>query len=164
MIGCSIVIFFPVIGAIIGAQWEGLGRESGFGQIHRWQLRRSISGSQCKNCIFFLTLHFCLSFSVELSWEYIVFPRILPRKNLVSNWFLMLILSPKSCILHWKEIQYNKPVSTVLVLQTEESVVWVPVKLIFRIGDFNQVLLLITWRILLENLMMGHSFLVNLAG
>jgi len=58
-----------VIGAIIGAQWEGLGRKPRFGQIHRWQLRRSISGSQCKNWIFFLTLHLYLLFSEELFWE-----------------------------------------------------------------------------------------------
>jgi len=57
------------IGAIIGAQWEGLGRKSLFDEIHRRQLRRSITYSQCKNYISFLSSHFYLSFSKELSWE-----------------------------------------------------------------------------------------------
>ena len=68
-LGIRLIFSSHVIGAIIGAQWEGLGRKSRFGQIHRWQLWRSISGSQCKNWIFFLTSHFYLLLREELFWE-----------------------------------------------------------------------------------------------
>jgi len=99
----------------------------------------------------------CWSRLIMWSWNYF---RILRRKSLVSNWYPMLIHSPETCSFHWKEMLYKKPVSAIFKFVNRGKFSFSSFFGSYN-GDLNQVLLLNTWRMLLVNLMMAHSCLVN---